>query len=117
VRFPANNAESHAIRGPLRTENETEKRESERLLTDAKSLNNGLITLRIVILQVIEQAATLADHHKKASTGSVVLFVRSEVVGKLDDPLAKHSDLDLRATGVSGVGAVLVDDRCFMLSC
>lgn len=84
--------------------------DSEGLLTDAQSLNDGLITLGIVIFQVIKQAATLADHHEKASTGSVVLFVRSEVVGKLDDPFAKNSDLDLRATGVSGVGAVLVDD-------
>ena len=84
--------------------------ESEGLLADAQSLNDGLITLGIVILQVIKQAATLADHHKKSPTGSVVFFVRSEVVGKLADPLAKNSDLDLRATGVSGVGAVLVDN-------
>jgi len=37
------------------------------LLAEAKFMNDGFIALGIVFLQIIQQATTLADQHKKAA--------------------------------------------------
>lgn len=39
---------------------------ARRLLTQAELVNNGLVAFGIVCLQIVEQAATLADQHEKA---------------------------------------------------
>jgi len=80
------------------------------LLADSEPLNNRFIPLRVVPLQVVEQTATLADHHEEAATGGMVLLVRTEVFGKLSNALAQQSDLHFRAAGVRCVGLVLFDD-------
>ena len=37
------------------------------LLAEAESLNNRLVALGIVLFEVVEQAATLADKHEKTA--------------------------------------------------
>jgi len=86
------------------------------LLANAEFLDYVLVALGIVVLEVVEQAATLADHHQETAAGGVILLVRFEVVGQITDPFAKHRDLDLRAAGVVLVGAEPGNDALFTLS-
>jgi len=86
------------------------------LLADAKFGDYVFVALGVVRLEVVEQATPLADQHQKAAPGRVVLFVRLEVLRQLTDPLTQQGDLDLRAAGITLVGAVLVNDGLLMLS-
>ena len=86
------------------------------LLADAEFLNHVLIPLRIVCLQIIEQAAAPAHHHEKPTAGCVVFDMRLEVLGQLSDPLAQDGNLDLRTAGIVVVSPVSGDDVRFLLS-
>ena len=70
------------------------------LLADSKFLDDVFITLGVVFLQIIQQAATLADHHEQTAPGGVVFLVRFEVLGQLADPLTQDCNLHFRASGV-----------------
>jgi len=72
-------------------------------------MNNRLVTFGIVSLEVVEQAATLADQHEKTAARAVVLLVRFEMIRQLANTLAQQRDLDFGAARISSVGAVLVD--------
>lgn len=87
-----------------------------KLLADAELLDDALVTIGIVLLQVVEQAATLADQHEQAAARTVVFLMRFEVLRQLTDALAQQSDLDFRATGVSSVGRILVNEGFLLLS-
>ena len=86
------------------------------LLANAEFLDYVLITLGIVVLEVIEQATTLADHHQETAAGGVILLVRLEVFRQFADPFAKHRDLYLGAAGIVVVGAEPGNDVLFTLS-
>jgi hypothetical protein len=86
------------------------------LLPDAELTDDLRITIRIVLLEVIEQAAAPADHHQKAPTRCVVLLVGLEVFGQLADPLTQDCDLHFGRTRIAAMGAVLVDYVLFLLS-
>jgi len=86
------------------------------LLANAEFLDYVLVALGIVVLEVVQQATTLADHHQETAAGGVILLVRFEVFGQITDTFAKHRDLDLRATGVVIVGAEPGNDALFTLS-
>jgi len=86
------------------------------LLANAEFLDYVLIALGIVVLQVVEQATSLAHHHQETAAGGVILIVCLEMIRQLTDPFAKHRDLNLRAPGVLLVGAVSVNDVLFALS-
>jgi len=87
------------------------------LLADTHLQNYSLVALGVVLLQIVKQAATPANHHKKTATRSVILLVRTEVLGQLADALAEKGNLYFRAAGVGGVGLILLDDVVFLLSC
>ncbi len=70
------------------------------LLTDSKFLDDVFIALGIVLLQIVQQATPLADHHEQAAPGGVVLLMRLEVLGQLTDPLTQDSNLHFRASGI-----------------
>jgi len=86
------------------------------LLANAEFLDNVLITLGIVVLEVVEQAATLADHHQETAAGGVILLVCLKMVRQFTDPFAKHRDLNLGAAGIVIVGAEPGNDVLFTLS-
>ena len=86
------------------------------LLANAEFLDYVLVALGIVVLQVVEQAASLADHHQETAAGGVILIVCLEMVRQLTDPFAKHRDLNLRTPGIFLVGAVSGNDVLFTLS-
>ena len=86
------------------------------LLADAEFLDYVLVALGIVVLEVVEQAATLADHHQETAAGGVILLVRLKMIRQLTDSFTEHRNLDLGAAGVVIMGAEPGNDVCFTLS-
>ena len=86
------------------------------LLADAEFGDNALVTLGIVFLKVVQQAAALADQHEKPAARAVVFLVRLEVLRQLSNPFAKQGDLDFWASGIARMRPVLVNDRFLLLS-
>ena len=95
---------------------EREFRRGDRLLADAQLLNDLFVALGIVLSEVVEQAATLADHHEKTAPGGMVLLMRLEMLREFTNALTQYRDLDFRRTGVVGVSTVLADQGGFFLS-
>jgi hypothetical protein len=83
------------------------------LLADAKATDYFPITLDILLLQVVQKPATLADHLEQPATGMVVFLMGLEMLLQLLDALAQKSDLDLRGTGVLLMEPVVTDDPTF----
>ena len=79
-------------------------------------MHNRFVTFGIVYLEVVEQAATLADQHEKTAARAMVLLVRFEVIRQLANPFAKQRDLDFGAARIGGMRAVLVDEVFLLLS-
>jgi hypothetical protein len=77
-----------------------EKRPINRLFADSKFLDDVFVTFGIVLLQIVEQAATLADHHEQTTPGSMIFLVIFEVLRQLTDPLAQDCNLNFRAPGI-----------------
>ena len=87
-----------------------------KLLTDAEFLNDGLVSLGVVLLQVIQQATALADHDEEPAPGRMVLLVGLEMIGQLADALTEDRDLDFRRTCVRRVRPEPANDVLFLLS-
>ena len=79
-------------------------------------MHNRLVTFGIVYLEVVEQAATLADQHEKTAARAMVLLVRFEVIRQMANPFTKQRDLDFGAARIGGMRAVLVDEGFLLLS-
>src|ERR1035438_4849426 len=75
-----------------------------------EALDQDRVALLALLLEVVEQAAALADHDHEAAAAVVVLGVGLEVLGEVVDALREDRDLDLRRTGVRLVLLVVVDD-------
>src|SRR5579863_7029398 len=103
-------------RSVLRKEKWDAQEQFPGLFADAEFPNDGLITLGIVSLEVVEQATPLADQHEQAAARAVVLLVRFEVVCQLANAFTDDGDLNLRAPRVSRVRLILVNDRLLLLS-
>ena len=78
------------------------------LLANAEFLDYVLVALGIVSLEVVEQAATLADHHQETAAGGVILLVRFEMIRQFADPLAEHVRVDPEG-GPFQLGAQLIE--------
>jgi hypothetical protein len=70
------------------------------LLADSKFLDDVFVALCVVLFQIVQQAATLADHHEQTTPGGMVFLVRLEVLVQLTDPLTQDSNLNFRASGI-----------------
>ncbi len=79
-------------------------------------MDDGLITLGIVRLEVVEQATPLADQHEKTAARAMIFLVRFEVLRQLTNALAQQRDLDFGAAGIGSMRAVLVDEGFLLLS-
>src|SRR6185437_10577211 len=84
------------------------------LLADTELADYGPVAVRIVQLQVIQQAAALADQHQQSTAGCMILLVRLEMLGQLSNPLTQNRNLDFRRTGVRIVGAEAFNQVCFL---
>ena len=87
-----------------------------RLLADSEFADYVPIAVRIVRLQVIQQAAALAHQHQETAPGSVILFVCLEMLGQLANPLTQNRNLDFRRTGIRIVCAEAFNQGCFLLA-
>src|SRR5215472_14071381 len=76
------------------------KRPVNRLFSDSKFLDNVFVTFGIVRLQIVQQTASLADHHKQTAPGGMVLLVVFEVLSQLPDTLAQDCNLNFRTPGI-----------------
>lgn len=82
----------HTERSPLTTARPPCKIE---LSTQAELGDQGTVPLDILILQVVEKAPALADHHEKSSAGVMILFVDLQVLREMVDSLSDERNLDL----------------------
>jgi len=93
-----------------------EKNPGQELLTNPELADHGFIPLGIVFLEVVKQAAALADQHEKSAARAVVLLVRLEVLRQLADAFAEQSDLNFRAAGIACVRSVSGNEGFLLLS-
>jgi hypothetical protein len=88
----------------------------QELLTDAELADHGLIALGIIFLEVVEQAAALADQHEKSAARAVVFLVRLEVLRQLSNAFAEQGNLNFRTAGVARMRTVLGNEGFLLLS-
>ena len=86
------------------------------LLADAEFLNDLFVAFGVGLSEVVQQAATPADHHEKTAPGGMVLLVRLEMLRQFTNPRAQDGNLDFRRTGIRVVSTVLVNQGGFFLS-
>src|SRR5215469_524860 len=70
------------------------------LLADSEFADHVAVAVRIVRLQVIQQAAALAHQHQQTAPGSMVLDVGLEMLGQFANPLTQDRNLDFGGTGI-----------------
>lgn len=87
------------------------------LLTDSELADYFAITIRIVLFQIIQKAASLADKHEQTASRAMVLLVGLEVLGQLPDTLAQDSNLNFGAAGIGIVSPELRNDLVLFLGC
>src|SRR5690606_14466654 len=72
--------------------------------------DDRLVAVRILPLQIVEQATTLADDLQQTTPRVVVLLVGLEVLGEVANPLREECDLHLGRARVPFLARVLGDD-------
>jgi len=82
--------------------------------TKAELRNYRAVTLYVIVVQVVEKAATLANHHQQAPAAMVVFLVNLEVFSEVDDTTSEKRDLHLGRPSVGVVEAVLSDRGGFI---
>ena len=63
------------------------------------------VTVGVLALQVVEQAAALADELQQPAARVMILRVRLEMFRQVVDALAEERDLDFRGAGVRRRGS------------
>jgi hypothetical protein len=86
------------------------------LVTEPQFLNYQAVRLDIGPPQVVQQSATLAYHLQEAAATVVIFAVLTEMIREVVDALGQDRDLNLCRPGVSLVGTVLLNCRCFVES-
>src|SRR3990167_1858991 len=81
-----------------------------RLFADAQAADQLRITLGILALQIVQQAAALPDQLEKTAARVMILRVGLEVLGEIADAFAENGDLNFRRAGVGIVRAVRRDE-------
>ncbi len=74
-----------------------------------------VVGLVVGAFQVAHQAAAFANLFDETTAGREVLLVGLQVVGQLFDLFAQDGDLDLRGTGIGGMGLEFLDDFLLLL--
>ena len=71
------------------------------LLSDAQLRDDGAIAPDVLLGQVVQQTAALADHLVHTQTAVGILGMLLQVRGELIDALGQDGDLDFRRAGVA----------------
>ena len=82
------------------------------LVAQFQFLRDRLVTAQVRGLQVIEQAAALADHHQQPAARAVVLLVGLKMLGQMVDPLRQQRNLHICGTRVFVVRLKLFNRLC-----
>jgi hypothetical protein len=89
--------------------------EFSKLAANAKTLNQGLVTLWAAVLQVVEQFAPPGHHAQQPSPRVVILLMRFEMLGQLQNTLTQEGNLNLWRAGIRFVDPVLTNRLGFLL--
>src|SRR5205823_429152 len=80
------------------------------LLPDSEALDQIRIAVGVLTLQVIQQAAPLADELQQPAAGVMILRMRLEMVGEVIYSLTEEGDLDFGGTRVAVVRSIAADN-------
>jgi len=69
---------------------------SDRSAAQAETLDQILVTSRILAVQVVEQLAALIDHPEQTPSGMVIVLVFLEVFGQVGDSRGQQCNLYFR---------------------
>ena len=83
-----------SVRCPLPNLNLVAARKRNGLLTQAESLDKGLVDRAIGASEVLEKAIALAHHEEESATRSMILRVGAEMLLEASDALGKDRDLN-----------------------
>ena len=83
------------------------------LVAQFQLLRHGLVAFQIFALQIIQQAAALADHHQQPAARAVVFFVALQMFRQMIDALRQQRDLHIRRTRVAVMCLKLLYRLCF----
>ncbi len=86
-----------------------------RFVLQAELAHEVVVGLRVFTLEVFHQAAAFAHLLDQPAAGGVVLLVHLQVFDQLVDFGAEEGDLDLRRTGVVGMGLELLDQLLLLI--
>src|SRR6187399_2011012 len=81
-----------------------------RLAAEPEPSDDGPVARAVLLHEIREKAAALADELEEAAARMVVLGEAAEMVRQVLDPLGQERDLDLRRPGVTFLGGVPGDD-------
>ena len=80
-----------------------------KLFSQSELVYDCTVALDVYLLQVVEQVSSVTDHLLQTAAAVEVLLVSLEVHGQVVDTGGQDCDLNLRRTGISFVGSVLLD--------
>ena len=63
-------------------------------------LGDGLVTVDVGVVEVIQQPAALTNHHQQSTTGTVVFLAVLQVLRQMVDALRQQSNLHVGRTGI-----------------
>src|SRR4029453_5219438 len=83
---------------------------SPRSLADSELIRQDAVSLRVLLSEIFQKSATLADEHEQAAARVVILLMGLEVVGQPVDTLGQEGDLPFRWSGIAVVRLELLDE-------
>jgi hypothetical protein len=84
------------------------------LLSQAKLLDQGPVTVDVFVLQVVQEAPALTHQLDQTPTGMVVLGMDLKVVRQVTDALAQDGHLDFRGAGITLMQPVAINNLLFL---
>ena len=81
-------------------------------MAQLEPLGDRLVARQVRLMEIIQQAAALADHNQEAAPGAVVLDVLLQMFGQMIDALGQKSDLHVGRPCV----ALVQPEPCYRLS-
>ena len=83
------------------------------LLTQAKSLDDGAITVDVALIQIVEQCTTLTYQCGKSAGSSEIFVVLLQVLSKVRNTITEQCNLAFSRTSVLAVSTILTKDFFF----
>ena len=87
------------------------------LLSQAETTDQFVVAIDLDALQIIQQAAALADQLEQAAARVIVFLMRLEMIGEFVDALGQERHLNFRRTGIRSVCLVLRNNVQFSFFC